>query len=113
MTKLSLDTFLLCNWVQKVVKYSVLSNGSFIPVDRVRVVSKGEDLRAPDVVAGAHLVPQEGHRALVVRVDLPPLSVKAVGRTRFALSIQHLKYSCSHQQKVVLLRSNLVEPPSL
>ena len=72
----SLDTFLLCNWVQKIVKYSVKSNGSFIPVDGVRVVCKGEDLCAPDVVAGAHLVSQEGHRALVVRVDLPPLSVQ-------------------------------------
>ena len=99
--------------LQKVVKYSVRSNGSFIPVDRVRVVSKGEDLRAPDVVAGAHLVSQEGHRALVVRVDLPPLSFKAGNRTRFVLPIQHALYSCSYQQKVVLLRSYLVEPPSL
>ena len=96
MTKLSLDTFLLCNWVQKVVKYSVKSKGSFIPVDGVRVVSKGEDLRAPDVVAGAHLVSQEGHRTLVVRVDLPPLSVEVVGRTRFALPIQHAQYFCSY-----------------
>ena len=86
------------------------ANGSFIPVDGVRVVSKGEDLRAPDVVAGAHLVSQEGHRALVARVDLPPLSVVVVvGRTRFV----HALNSCTYQQKVVLLRSYLVEPPSL
>ena len=93
--------------MQKVVEYSAKCNGSSIPVDGVRVVCKREDLRAPDVVAGAHLVSQEGHRALVVRVDLPPLSFKEVGRTRFALSIQRVAIRNS------VLRSNLVEPPSL
>ena len=75
--------------------FKLIVQVSFIPVDGVRVVSKGEDLRAPDVVAGAHLVSQEGHRALVVRIDLPPLSVKEGGRTIFALPIQHALHSCS------------------
>ena len=46
-----------------------------MPVDGVRVVSIREDLGAPNVVAGAHLLPQKSHRALIVGVDLPPLSV--------------------------------------
>ena len=51
-------------------------NFRHIPVDGVRVVGEGEDLRAPHVVAVAHLLSQECHRTLVVGVDLSPLSVQ-------------------------------------
>ena len=63
-------------------------NFRHIPVDGVRVVGEGEDLRAPDVVAVAHLLSQECHRTLVVGVDLSPLSVQC-GPTGLEPQIKH------------------------
>ena len=75
----------------------VSRNLFFLPVNGMRIVSIGEDLRAPDLVSSAHALAQERHRTLVVGVDLAPLAVEAHVGLRQRLQLQ------AHDRVVVAL----------